>query len=76
MKFEKFIEYSTVGDVIGDAAFKNFGRLLFPVHRPLSGKMTLKEVSSSQVYLWYSHIQVEKTLDILNTLKERALEGE
>ena len=76
MKFEKFTEYSTVGDVIGDAAFKNFGRLLFPVHRPLSGKMTLKEVSSSQVYLWYSHIQVEKTLDILNTLKERALEGE
>ena len=59
MKFEKFTEYSTVGDVIGDAAFKNFGRLLF-----------------SQVYLWYSHIQVEKTLDILNTLKERALEGE
>lgn len=76
MKFEKFTEYSTVGDVIGDAAFKNFGRLLFPVYRPLSGKMTLKEVSSSQVYLWYSHIQVEKTLDILNTLKERALEGE
>ena len=76
MKFEKFTEYSTVGDVIGDAAFKNFGRLLFPVHRPLSGKMTLKEVSSSQVYLWYSHIQEEKTLDILNTLKERALEGE
>ncbi len=62
MKFEKFTEYSTVGDVIGDAAFKNFGRLLL--------------VSSSQVYLWYSHIQEEKTLDILNTLKERALEGE
>lgn len=56
-------------------AFGSFGRLLFPVNFSLSEKLTLKEVSSSRVYLWYSHIMPEKTVEILNQLRTWSLEG-
>lgn len=70
-----FTENSTVGDVINDSAFGNFGRLLFPVDLSISTDMTLEELSSSNIYLWYSDIQTDKTVEIINTLKEQSLEG-
>ena len=30
--------------------------------------MTLADISSSNVYVWYSHIQPEKTVEIINRL--------
>lgn len=66
---------STVGDVIRDEAFNGFGSLLFPVDRQVSPSMTLAEVSSSSVYVWYTHIQTSKTVEILNRLKQDALDG-
>lgn len=71
-----FTEESTVREVICDPAFSGFGRLFFPVDRPISPDMTLRELSSSDVYLWYSEIRPETTVDILNTLWERASGGE
>lgn len=76
MEFEAFTKDSTVEDVISDPAFGDFGRLLFPVDIHVSDDLTMEEVSSSQIYLWYSNIQTEKTLDILNSLKVQALSGE
>lgn len=70
-----FTKTSTVGDVIQDAAFKEYGRLLFPVDLSIAEDITLEEVSSSDVYLWYSHIQLEKTVEILNDLKGQSLAG-
>ena len=67
---------STVADVINDPAFGSFGRLLFPVDRPVSPSMTLAQVSSSSVYLWYPYIRVEKTVEILNYLHNQAAAGE
>jgi acetyl esterase/lipase len=67
---------STVGEVIADPAFGDFGELLFPVDRQVSGSMTLEEVSSSRVYVWYSYISPEMTVDIINTLHDRAVAGE
>jgi hypothetical protein len=72
----RFTAASTVGEVIRDPAFAGFGRLLFPVDRPVDGSMTLRELSSSRIYLWYSDIQPEKTVEIVNDLYERAGRGE
>lgn len=71
-----FTPQSTVKDVISDPAFGNFGRLLFPVDRSISADMTLAQVSTSNVYLWYPYIRVEKTVEILNYLHTRALNGQ
>ena len=67
---------STVADVINDPAFADFGRLLFPVDRNVASSMTLAQVSTSSVYMWYPYIQVEKTVEILNYLHSQAARGE
>ncbi len=66
---------STVGEVISDPAFGDFGHLLFPVDRPISTDMTLAQLSTSSVYVWYSHISPEKTVEILNYLRDQSLNG-
>ncbi|MCM1050302.1 MAG: hypothetical protein NC433_17980 [Clostridiales bacterium] len=55
---------STVGDVISDSYFTDFGRLLFPVDRLVPEDMTLEEISSSGVYVWYNYIDADKTVEI------------
>lgn len=67
---------STVSDVINDPAFGEFGHLLFPVDRNVSASMTLAQVSTSTVYMWYPYIQTEKTVEILNYLHSQAVKGE
>ncbi len=67
---------STVADVIRDPAFGDFGRLLFPVDRPVTSSMTLAQVSTSDIYMWYPYIRVEKTVEILNHLHSQAAKGE
>ena len=67
---------TTVGEVAAAPALGDFGRLLFPVDRDVPDNMTLAEVSSSGVYVWYSHIQPDKTVDIVNDVIGRAERGE
>ncbi len=67
---------TTVGEVIGNPALSGFGHLLFPVDRDVSDGMTLAEVSSSGVYVWYSHIQADKTVEIVSDVIDRAEHGE
>lgn len=69
-----FTAQSTVGEVINDPKFGDFGQLLFPVDRNVSSSMTLVQVSTSNVYLWYPYIQVDKTVEILNYLRSEAVE--
>lgn len=71
----KFTASSTVSDVISDPAFGDFGHLLFPVDRNISSSMTLADISSSSVYVWYSHIQTSKTVEIINRLYSYAVSG-
>lgn len=71
-----FTQDSTVGEVIADPAFGDFGRLLFPVDRAVSEDASLYEVSSDDVYVWYSGIRPQKTVEIVNHLKARADAGE
>ena len=66
---------STVYDVVSNPAFGDFGYLLFPVDRNVSPSMTLADISTSNVYVWYSHIQPEKTVEIINRLYNDAMAG-
>lgn len=74
-KTASFTLDSIVKEVIETPVFEDFGRLLFPVDRSVSESATLSEVSSSNVYIWYSNIKPEKTVEIINHLKERAEAG-
>lgn len=65
---KKFNLNSTVGSVrtyFGDA-----GNLLFPVDRPFDDHETLAQISDSRHYIWYSHLQADKTVEIINYLAE------
>lgn len=70
-----FTAGSTVGEVIDDEAFGDFGRLLFPVDRDVPSSMTLEQVSTSSVYIYYTNIKVDKTVEIINYLRDESLNG-
>lgn len=69
-------EDTTVGEILSMIEFKDFGRLLFPVDRTITNDMTLADISTSNVYIWYSNIKKEKTVEIISNLKERVNNGE
>lgn len=73
---DEVTENMTVGEVKNMAAFGDFGRLLFPVDKTVSDDMTLKDVSSSSTYTWYNYIKPEKTVEIVNHLKNAAESGQ
>ncbi|MCD8028435.1 MAG: alpha/beta hydrolase [Erysipelotrichaceae bacterium] len=65
-------ENTTIKEVLKLPAFQGYSRLLFPINRPITLNMTLKELSTSRIYLWYSHIQVSQTIKIINSLNKDA----
>lgn len=65
-----FSEYSKVMDVINNKSFESFGRLIFPVDRTIDKNMTLKEVED--LYIWYNYMSPDKTVEIVNYMKEQA----
>ncbi len=71
---EKVTEDTLVRDVINNPVFGNYGRLLFPVHKNISDTLTLGNVGD--ILTWYHNVRAEKTVEIVNTLLERAAGGE
>lgn len=67
-----FTVNTPIDDVMADPAFADFGRLLFPVQSSYYSGNTLGELRLT----WYSHIDPDKTVEIVSTLKNRALAGE
>ena len=67
-------EQTLVKDVINNPVFGSYGRLLFPVHRTISDTLTLGNIGS--ILTWYNNVKPEKTVEIVNTLMERAATGE
>lgn len=61
-----------ISDVIHDPVFGDFGRLLFPVDQGYYSGDTLGELSLT----WYTEIDPEKTVEILNDLQNRIRSGE
>lgn len=63
-----------ITDVIRDPAFGDYGRLLFPVDFEIPDNLKLKDVR--EILPWYSKINTDKTVELVNTMKERAQSGE
>ncbi|MBQ7159832.1 MAG: alpha/beta hydrolase, partial [Treponema sp.] len=61
-----------IRDVKNDADFGSWGRLLFPVNEGYYSGNTLGDLSLT----WYSHINADKTVEIVRYMKERTLAGE
>ena len=73
--FEEFTKDTTVGEIKNNPVFGDFGRLLFPVDRTVSDDMTLEDISSSSVYVWYNYIDADETVAVVNKLKADAQSG-
>ena len=59
---------SFISDVIADLAFEDYGRLLFPANRGYYSGDKLNNLSLT----WYGTLDVEKTIEIVNTLRSRS----
>jgi acetyl esterase/lipase len=63
---------SKIADIMADPSFGDFGRLLFPVNTGYWSGDTLGDLRLT----WYNYINPDKTVEIVNTLKSRADEGQ
>lgn len=69
---EPYTTNTKISDVLSDATFGNYGRLIFPADSGYYGGDTLGELSLT----WYSHIDPNKTVEIANYMKSHAGAGE
>ena len=65
---------SRVQDVMQDPAFAGFGRLIFPVDMRIDDALTLNDVE--EILPWYSEVNPERTVSIVNEMKTRVEQGE
>lgn len=69
---EPYTAGTRIETVAEDPVFGDCGRLLFPVGRAYMSGDTLGTLGLT----WYSHIDPDETVEIVNTLHERAAAGE
>ena len=67
-----FTTDTPIEDVKNDPVFGDYGRLLFPVEDWYTSGTTLGELQLT----WYSNIDPEETVEIVNTLWQRVSSGE
>lgn len=70
----KFSADTKVWDVINDPVFEDYGRLLFPADKTIRNDLTLQDVDS--ILTWYSYVNPDRTVEVVNDLWERAASGE
>jgi acetyl esterase/lipase len=63
---------SAIADVINDPVFADYGRLIFPVDEGYYSGETLKDLRLT----WYSNIDPNKTVEIVNYMHDRATSGD
>lgn len=63
---------SKISEVVSDPVFGNYGRLIFPVDEWYYSGETLEQLQLT----WYSHIDPDKTVEIVNFLKDHATAGD
>lgn len=71
---QKVTAKTLVKDVIDNPVFGSYGRLLFPANKTIRDTLTLAHVGD--ILTWYNYVRPEKTVEIVNSLLERAAEGE
>ena len=69
-----YTEDTKVTDVKNDEVFDGYGRLIFPVDMQISDNLTLKNINT--ILPWYSEINTDKTVEIVNYMKEKAGSGQ
>ena len=69
-----YTEDTKVTDVINDEVFDGYGRLIFPVDMQISDNLTLKNINT--ILPWYSEKNTDKTVEIVNYMKEKAGSGQ
>lgn len=69
-----YTEDTKVTDVINDEVFDGYGRLIFPVDMQISDNLTLKNINT--ILPWYSEINTDKTVEIVNYMKEKDGSGQ
>ena len=69
-----YTEDTKVTDVINDEVFDGYGGLIFPVDMQISDNLTLKNINT--ILPWYSEINTDKTVEIVNYMKEKAGSGQ
>lgn len=62
-----------VADVISDPFFEDYGRLIFPVDQPIDEELELQDVD--EILTWYNNVNPERTVEIVNYLKDQAESG-
>ena len=67
-----FTAGTPIADVMADPAFGRYGRLLFPVDNSYYSARTLGDLRLT----YYSHIDPATTVEVVNSLKTRALAGD
>lgn len=63
---------TSISEVINDPVFENYGRLIFPVNTSYYSGNTLGELRLT----WYNNIKPDKTVEIVNYMKDHAEAGE
>lgn len=63
---------SRIADVVSDPSFSGYGRLIFPVDDGYWSGETLEQLRLT----WYSHIDPDKTVEVVNYMKGRVEAGE
>lgn len=63
---------SKISEVVSDPVFGNYGRLIFPVDEWYYSGETLGQLQLT----WYSSIDSDKTVEIVNYLKDHATAGD
>lgn len=71
-EFEPFTADTPIEEVMADPAFGEYGRLIFPVSSGYYSGGTLGSLRLT----WYSNIDPEKTVEIVNYMKSQALSGQ
>ncbi|MCC8102686.1 MAG: alpha/beta hydrolase [Clostridiales bacterium] len=56
-----------------DPVFEDYGRLIFPVDRTIRSDLTLEDVGD--ILTWYTYVNPDKTVEIVNYLGEQAAAG-
>ena len=69
---EAYTVDTKISEVIGDPVFGDYGRLIFPVDSGYYSGDTLGTLGLT----WYSNIDPEKTVEIVNYMRDHALAGE
>ena len=67
-----FTADTPIENVIRNPVFENYGRLLFPLEKWYYSGSTLKQLR----LVWYNNMDLEETVEIVNTLWQRVSGGE